>query len=468
MFAGLIIFPMVLSAQYKNLVIDFATKDIKIPEAKTGDYFNITVKNINLNLYKIEIVYNDSILPAGPDFPTPAVPGTDAITALLDNMKDIKTLSEALYASTRNPGTKGLNADKFLMPPQNKGKNQTADNKKEKILPELANNQTFIHQQENNIKKLTLSIDSLELKVKALGVSYLLLDTGLQRSLISGFSYSSILWASNRIHDRIRTMISLVETWHNDFRGFFQTQGPDIINDTLLNDICSKLENGYSELLDKAFGLEDSLRSDKIGKWLQSMAMLQNNAVTKYTTLPILIKGDFARVKIAIKPLSKEFTLPDYKTELIFPGPPPRYIGTGMSFYYSGLYDEAYSVKAFAGKDSTVYSLVDENAMHGEIGIATLLHFGRKFKGDCVGYHLAIGPAISFSKPVKPRLMLGLGFSAGRKQLITADILFAGGYCERKSNAFELGKEYSAEPAQVTVSKLKISYAIALGYTYKF
>lgn len=454
---GVMIHPK-LSAQVDTKVdtnntieINFRTKEVKMPRKnlKNGDLYYLKIADINMNLYKISFDNKDSTITSSVSFPTFEIVGLDGLTKLLANLTELTTFSENMIKPLFGlPKVSGL---------------------KLQIIDEMNENTIFLKRREGELIGINLSLDSLNFKIQTLYLSYLANDVTLKNELKGNFSYKDILTTSEKYRTYIKTLIKTIQDNSILYAKFYTENKPVIDNDTILKKIDKDLKEAYSTTIDSAEKVYTSIGSEKVIGWLSSIIHLQNNSGTDFISLPLQLNGDITTLTLNVEPKKEEYGLPKYQTELSFPAPHKIYIGIGMSFYTSTLYNDAYSVKANVIDSATSnYSIIDEKPTKNEIGIATLLHFGRKLENCDIGFHGSIGPALSISKTVKPRLAIGAGLSYGKKQMLTFDILGMGGFVDRKSEVFSINDSYSSRPEQITVSKLSFGWGISLGYIYKF
>lgn len=256
----------------------------------------------------------------------------------------------------------------------------------------------------------------------------------------------------------------------------FITTNPDIAillikesKDTLLK----REHEGFLSQIDKSIEIFDKglelFSPDTVKVYLKSLILLENNAGNEYVSLPLHHSGDISKLKLTISPKNPEFGLQTYKAEYQFPT--RRYFaGVGISLYYAGFKNEAYSVLETVNIDTTSdFTIRSEDLPKGEVGFAALLYVGGVMKNDWLGFHGCIGPALSIDEKARPRLAVGGGISIGqRRSMISIDMLFMAGNTEVLSNVYEEGKIYSSKPEQVTVSNLSFAGGLAIGYIYKF
>ncbi len=214
----------------------------------------------------------------------------------------------------------------------------------------------------------------------------------------------------------------------------------------------------------------------KINEFLIGLINFENNSERQYLSLPIQHNGDLNQLKVEITPKKPEYG-PSYKVEYQFPAK-KFYAGIGGGFYYAtSMRNDVYSSREEKVSDSiSDFYVVNENQKKGEIGFNTLLHVGTKLFNcnssggrNLFGLHATVGPSISLNASPQLRLSTGVGFSIGKERnMMTIDLLTMTGYVQRLSNVFEEGVAYNLKPEQPTVSKLRSSFAIGLGYIYKF
>lgn len=439
-----------------TIEINFKTKEVKMPRKnlKNGDLYYLKITEINMNLYKISFDSKDSTITSNvSSFPTFDMVGLDALAKLLENLTERTTF----FMPGKLPGV-----EKLSVPDIQEQKNKL-------ILEQMNKNIIFLKMQEDKLIGINHSLDSLNLKVQTLYLSYLANDDTLKNELKDNFNYRDILKTSEKYRSDIKVFIKAIVDSSIVYVKFYNENKPEIDNNTILKKTDKDLKEAYSTTIDSAEKVYTSIGSEKVIGWLSSIIHLQNNSGTDFISLPLQLNGDITTLTLNVEPKKEEYGLLKYQTKLSFPPPHGIYIGIGMSFYASTLYSDAYSVKANVIDSATTnYSIIDEKPTKNEIGIATLLHFGRKLENCDIGFHGSIGPALSISKTVKPRLAIGAGLSYGKKQMLTFDILGMGGFVDRKSEVFSINESYSSKPEQITVSKLSFGAGFSLGYIYKF
>jgi hypothetical protein len=466
-----------LFGQADTIRIDFKTKRVELPQSmKYGDLCYLKISNINMNLYKINIDSKDSLFISNVSFPSFDMIGLDNLTTLLSNMTELTTFSQSLLSSNKNATEFNTLSNNGQTRFPKYGSNEADNVKKNLVDPDKENIIHEINTRITELKKLgpvlerqNLSIDSLILYIQISYLSYYTNNTIIENPLKNKISCSDILKKSEEHRSEIKEIIKYLEVNTTSYAEFYSKNKLKIDNDTDLKRADKELKEAYSSSIENASKVYESVSSEKVIGFLKSLIYVENNSSTTFTSLPIQLKGDITTVNIKIEAQKDEFALPKFHTELDLILTNRIYIGTGISFYTSNLHNDSYSVRAIVADSLNAnYSIVEENLNKKEIGIATLLHFGWKTCIDNFGLHLSIGPALSISTTIKPRLTFGGGISYGKKQRLTFDILGIGGFVDRKSNVFSVNENYSEKPSQITVSKLSFGYAFSFGYIYNF
>jgi len=484
-----IITPVALLAQNKSaekyinpnsieeIIFDFKDKKFisnlrELDSLKEGDLYQLKITNINMNLYKVIIKGKDSTINSNVDFPMFESVGLNALSTVLTGLSPLSTFAiqtgNILNEMPNKDFTKFIKSSNlaFLQPSL---KEQKENESVRTQMNEFIDNLKY---KGNELRNINLKIDGLKLSIQKKALSYMLADLNslYYKELDGDLNFDTILAQSEKLRIIIKKVMKQIEEKTKEYNEFVKKNKTIIDKDNELKKMNNELKKAFTATAASADKVYTVIDADKVNSWLSSIIHLQNNIIPEYLSLPMQLNGDFTTLEISIGPKKDEYGLPKYQTEIKFPVPQKTYICIGMSFYFSSLCNETYSIKAtMVDSTTTDYSIVDEEPKESEIGIATLLHFGKKSeKIENLGIHFTIGPALSISNTVKPRLVLGGGFAYGKKQMITIDILGMAGYVDNKSEVYDINEIYSSKPEQITVSKLSFGIGIAIGYTYKF
>lgn len=214
----------------------------------------------------------------------------------------------------------------------------------------------------------------------------------------------------------------------------------------------------------------NNLSYSKAKDYITQLSKLYSRNENTVTSPQYTFNGNATTIKLYVK--KNDLTRTDVEEDSLLvkiPKISKSYFLTGLGYYYSGLRDDIYSeVKTvtIAGKDtSTSYSYNKENA-GGEMGIASFLKFGNKIYKDHVGLHASLGVGVSISPKIRPRMLLGVGASFGRTNMISIDFGMIAGYVERVSNSFDTSKVYSAQNSSFLYSKLASNTFVSIGYLF--
>lgn len=432
----------------RTLYINFGNRRIKsIPKKlDDGDIYYVVIDNINMNLYKVSLANKDSIITSKVEFPTLDLPGLETLTSFL------KEFSSSFSEPDDESVEFGKKPKKTLQFPI-------------KIIPDsLGKIKAYLIEKGRQVERINYDIDSLKLSVQTLRLSYLVKnDTTWRVKLADSLDMRSVFERSNSLRSELKKIIRNVEKnkkaydqFESDIKGFEKLK--------------KEINTLFSTVLEAGAKVYTTMNAENVSAWLQSIVHLENNSETTYRFLPLQFRGDFGKVNLSIVPKDEDSGLSSYETEIWFPHPQKRYIGAGISFYYGfGFKNASYSILENRSDSDTTYTIVDENISKGEAGIAALVHGGWKIcKSDLISIEFTLGPAISLTDNPKPRLAIGGGFAFGKRQKFTINGLFMLGNVDRLSKKYSLTESYEVRPEDVTVSDITTSFALSVGYVYKF
>jgi hypothetical protein len=485
----------------KIFKLDFKTKrfnDIeKLEYLKKGDFYQLQIDGINLNLYKVIINVKDTIVTSNLTFPTFDLASLGGIGDLLAKI-DFSAISTSNFTSgsSANKTAQEILSDKKLSLGKQSFSLEEISNKgfkelstawnpndaqaiKELFEKRINKGKKEIQKSDNLLNSYRHKIDEVQLSIQYKIFSYLVLNNPnpLFQGLSVNLKIDSILKQIDTLRKEIKYLSISIMKQQSEYSEFTSTENIiKVLKDEKNKDLIEadkKLAEAFVVSLNNAEKLYDGISSEKVSGWIKEIIYKENNSNSSYTSLPQQLKEDQTKFNIQIIPAKEEYGLPTYKTEIQFPHLKKFYVGIGMSFFYAGLRNDAFSTKATVVNDSiTNYQIIDEKVKRGELGLATLIHFGwRPYydkERDWLGVNLVTGPALSFSNNAKPRIILGAGVAFGRENMLTINGILIGGFVERKSKVYNPGETYSISPDKVTVSKLAGSFGISFGYIYKF
>lgn len=503
-----------VSKTNRQLTFDFKTKrwtEIPNGDIKKGDLYYLKITGINQNIYNIKVNKKDSTITTDVTFPSLDMLNIDLFSSLLGGLASMSTSAPPVVKDALEIGKavaiektdfQALNGDAFFL--AMKDPTKLADSEKEKIknaFQKLAELNTKIDSSKFELIKkinklserdrvaatmlstrqslalnvqylrdLNFAIDTLNNSANQLSLSYLVKDADSPpyKLLKKDFSFEKMILTTSYLRNQIDSLKKIIKDAQNEYAKFSTEHQKIIEKEDSLKEDDKKLKETFASALENADKFFQNISADKVRALLEAIIFLENTKDAVYEATPMQFDGDVNNIEIWIEPRDPKYRDQSYYTKYSFPLR-TNYAGIGVSFYYASLKNEAYSIKAESVDTTTRYRLVDEKNEAGEIGVAALLHFGGKFEGtDLWGGHVTIGPAISLSNKIKPRLAIGGGFSYGRKQMATLNILCVAGYVDRLSKSLNLTEPYASKPENATVSKLSAGIALSLGYIYKF
>jgi hypothetical protein len=445
------------------ITMDFKSKALILPKRtlKQGDLFKVRITNLNQNVFKVNINKTDTNVTSSVSFPTFASIDLNGISDWISKLSSLTTTipkSTSPYKNYRaeTPEERAIRI--------NKEKLIKLNDSIFKFIPVLLYFQ-------KSLKDNTIKLDEFNFNVQKKILGYYVLDSGqFNNHLDNSIVIDSILPTVARLRSEIKHSIDSLFIKYFEFKLYTLQQIETIENtENKMKSFVDSLHKAFIGLDTLSMKVYNNLDAQKCIALIRPLINLENNNSMTYESLPMMLDSTFSILTITISPKADSTGLPSYSTfKISIPKAPKTFIGVGISFFVAGLSNDHYSIIADTANKS--YNLIDEEKSTEEIGIAALLHYGVKFKKGKLdmGYAFTIGPAVSISNVIKPRLATGLGLTMGRKQMITLDVLCMTGYVDKLSKGYNTSDTYNSKPTQITVSKLSAGIAIAVGYIYKF
>lgn len=458
------------SSTSKVIELDFKAKkfntDIKSLKLSKGEFYNVEIKNINMNLYNVSLSKTDSIISFNNEFPTLSLIGLESISTLLENITAFtkSTISE----STESDKSKKLN--NFLSYTDTKD-SLFVLNKLDRIQEEVVNT---VNQLENESKKINNFLTSLN----SLQFQYYVLQYDYEKTMLFDSLQLKYEDASKKVIEFNKSLNEIeknLKVAKSDLEILLTMNAyKDFINN---NFDIKKQYNSIKSIVEKSIEetskAKDKIKEEKINEIYLKLIHLENNSLRSYKSMPLQFNGDIAEITINITPKKDEFNLQSYSTVIKFPTN-KFYAGIGGGFYRANFKNENYSTIENKTSDTTsTFNLVDEQPANFEIGFVSLIHVGTKIftnkTNNLLGIHFSLGPGISFISKPQVRAAVGGGLSVGKsKNMLSINALAMVGPVNVLSRAYNLETQYEVQPENMTVSKLKVGCAFSLGYIYKF
>lgn len=452
---------------------DFSTGKKTLPpnisKIKPGDFYQIEVENINLNLYQVNLGVTDTSTDKALDL-TKLASGFGPVSTLIDNIITSRTSVSFNSLVASNPAAIGnlqnnlatikasttesiTSAPPIITSPLIEQililMSESVESKSKSIKGTESAIDLFLATTKLDIKKSFYLaapqpvvvdvnyISSFELKYKTLQSKYSIQEIELKKK------YDELL------------------KFHRDNQIFIPP------TDTArVNQLMEKVKELNKKVTDNISKLKGKFTDKAMVEISSSMYDGIDNVNRKYHSVESQLLNDQATIVLNIVPRDSASNLNQFHPVLKFPTYKKLYFGIGSGGYVSGLKDSTYSIRGTAFTDSTnSYSLVEENSSKIELGFNAMLKAGYSIN-QYFGIHVTGGAGFSFSNPIRARFMVGAGISVGRKHRITLDGGFIGGHVNSLSNAYDLETTYKELPESVVVSTMKESSFLSLGYIF--
>jgi hypothetical protein len=447
-----------------EILIDFKTKkEPKLEKANKlseGDFYKIKVDNINPNRYKITLNAEDITVTSPLATPTFKDISLDGLSKLTSSFKISSGLTQQFNnlesSITFNQDFNNLLATFPLI--------NTSATIKEKINTFSDNSKNY----NESLSKIKMKYDNVKMEFYKFRI-----DKFKQDNTNNTYNLDKVFNNFNEIRNSIGDLKLKISAFQNEFETFIST---DIIKAHLAlaankddKENTDKITSFIKEINVKINEFIEAVSAENVDKVLKSIVFLSND--TSFTSLPIQFRKDQAKVILTFTPVedAKNYLQTESMT-FYFPGIMKDYWSIGTSFYYAfNMLNERFSTLGITDEnDDTTYIIKQEEDVKQEFGMALLMRYG--WKDKCIkslGYHFSFGPGVAIEKDIKPRLLLGGGFSLGKKHSITLDAGFLAGYVDRKSSIVDFSQTYTIKPENLTVTKLDYSPYLSLGYMYK-
>lgn len=434
-------------------------------DIKKGEFYQIVVEQFNPNRYSIQIKTRDSVFSTPLEVPTFESFSLDALTSRVSSFNDESAGSTAGPEPTYSQKIQNLKSNKKNIP--------NDESKPEETLKNL------IQFEEKRLLVLTQLLGEQHSLFDALKYDvYTYRINTLKESLSSiTFDFDNSQTEATSIRDNTNEISKLATQFKSDYDkvidkepiSTFLKNNPEIKKQT------DNISKTYITLLTKLNEFSGQTSADNVEKLLRSAVFISTEST--FRSFPIQYHGELEKLDISFTPKDSTSNLQaENIPTLIFPIKPEnekRYFSVGTSFFYSFLKNQRFStVLSTAAPDTeATYSVVEEDESNGELGMAVLMRFGKKWysekkKNELFGAHWTLGPGITIDEQIRPRLLLGGGISYGEKHNIVIDLGGIAGFVDEKSNAVDISKRFSANP-DPTVTKLKLNVFFAIGYMFK-
>lgn len=453
-----------------------------VESLKKGEYYRLRISHINLNLYKVSVNGKDSSSSTAVHFPTFGDFGLDAISTLVGGVGTVVSKVTTYAEKGIAPLDTLLNANSIRSAAKINSKRQgmglygdieafvPTDPKMHDIQQRLNAFSAEIGAKTATLVQVRTSIDSLQLVVQLRMLELKQVGT----PTTGGIDFKKTLARVLALRDQLQKEQKEIAKQQKAYQAMLDEDGVKKIieSDDETKALNGRVADGFSKLQSTVTEAIASIDASKSAALLEGLQVLEANAGHTYVSAPIQYTGGDAKVDVSITPLKPEYNLQTYATSFRFPLANPRYVGVSAGFYGCNLYNDAFSTSSRTlianGDTSQVYDLVNEESVRKEFGADLLFSYGRKLRdGGSFGYHFVIGPGVSLTEKVRPRLLVGGGISLGKDHMVMLNTGAIIGFVDRRSNAYHTDGPYAGEPGSPTVTRLDGALFLSIGYLFK-
>jgi hypothetical protein len=450
--------------KHSEIVVDFSTTQKVIPlpqELKRGDFYQIRVKKINLNKWNVLINSADTTLTTRLSTPTFADLQLDALNNLVAAISSSTNLvKQTPEISEKNLFVNAL-SDVEAMTYISEIDSMKASEKE--IKDKINNTNSLLSEKTTDHNSFARRIDDLKFNVAKKQLAAI--DNSNQLDI--EFNVENAIEEIEDLRQKLGELQETLGKNEKEYLIFFEKKKKEIESNENFKKADKALKERFSSLKGNISKMQEALKSENSIALLKSIIFLKDKD-DEYISLPIQFKSELAEVRLQFLPKDSLLGESPRTIDFIFPTQKKSYWSVDASFYASSLYDESFSsITEVISENEKDVSFVEEDVTKAEIGVATLIRRGLNSVDPEKGIHCVFGPGISISDKIRPRLLIGGGYSIGKKHGFSIDFGGIAGYVERKSNAFNINDTLSEVPNSLTVSKLKVGVFIAFGYIFK-
>lgn len=455
-----------------NKTIDIS----QVEEIEKGEWYQLKITGINLNNYQVILDNSDSILISALSVPDIQTFSLEAISKALEGI-DQSGISTIFKQSI--PSFGGLFMPKLMELNNNIDIVKQADDiwfealekqEEEKVIAivkaEMMGFEKEITEFKNSLENVRTEFDDW-----AFNIYQYELDAKKNIPKVTDFWKKKPLETIIEIRSRSNKLKAKIFKSQEKYKAYSEGLSDEIKKMDAHKKLDKAIKEAYTKLIEVAEIAQKGMTADVVKKILLPIIELDNNKSRTFFSLPQQFKGEQATVTLQLKPWGKSQSQ-TYPTSFKFPIKSGNYKGVGVSYYFGGLHDDVISAIGEVAPGDTIqtFNLVKENVTKVEMGTALLLRIGKKMKKHPkVGGHGTFGLGLSLSDKLRPRFLAGGGLTFGKIHMFAIDAGFLAGYVEKESKVFENRQSGLLEnPADTTISTLKCSYFVSLGYVYKF
>lgn len=461
-------------SQPKKVVFNFETKKFCVNELEKlqeSDFYQLHITNLNGNLYKVSMDTKDTISEQKVNVPT--FGGFD-----LDNLSKV-IAGITSFSAELTGATVSLSGEEFELKGKKSTKSSKPLSKQEQVRNTaildakklIENTKKKLLGLKEKIFKLKVDIDELvfqtEYYIRKSDVEFesQIAGSGLH---LSTFNMSTLINAIGQKRAALILLNSEIGTEHGKYIDDMKPHLLTLVDNASLKASDESINKSFEEFNKTVGAALDSINADKMGAVISRIILRENNRKYEYLSPPIQYSGGVGILKFTITPRSDDGLLQSYSTSIKFPlrNKPVTVLGAG--FYTALLKNEVLSVAGTKNGTDTSYSFVKEDDRKGEIGVYASINRALPIGKKNTFLNITVGPALSLSDKVRPRIIVGSGLSFGKRNMLTIGVGGITGYVDRRSKLLETVQTFNVKPESGIVSKLGFGGYVNIGYQYNF
>lgn len=470
----------------KEIIFDFSTKkfennsDKQLEDLKIGDTYQLVIKNLNPNLYKVALEKKDSAVEQSLPEDLFGKINLEILKNLVGSLSPIGNIAGAAtlpieqsnqlmeFMVNQKMSTFNSNDISRFFTEINPA-SEEPENKK--IAQELLDDMMdFQKEKLRDIENINNSIEDLKIKyllhLKSVEVEFSSTSLHYNSLFDPALSISDIKTDFLRIRSMIKNLLDEIARNYRNYKVETTLLKTTIENTEKLKKANINIVKVHEEQSKTLSIISKTFSAEVFDKMLSALIKMENGSNNVYRSLPIQYSKNFNTLEININPRDPKGNLHPYSTTIEFPVIKNDFWGGSTNFFYSNLYDRGYSsISEVNSNQDTIFKIKEENIATWQFGVAAMVNYGRKFSNDSKNsWNIGIGPGAVIGNKIEPRLLIGGGiaFAGNNRFLLNGGIII--GPTEVKSNTVDLSKEYIERPTDMTISKNQVGGFISLGY----
>lgn len=449
----------------------------KLHDLKEGSYYYLKVTDLNTSLYKVSLGKTDSTTSVALAIPGFQSFGLDALTKLIAGISPIGGLSTPMpFAKQKQI----IDTSQFFLETDEQDFKRKMQESFHALVPKPPSDEDIartliegyrivLGEQLQELKDAHDEIEDLFFNYNRYQIKAAVEFTGTDPV------YQTTNLSLNALYDNLKKSRRVLNDLDDDVTGTFETYGTQIKrfetvikNNESLKKADEQARAAYQEFTTSLAKIKQSVSSENTLKYINSIISVLNNERRTFRSLPMQHTQEQTTLDINIQPRDEKSLLNSFQTQLTFPKKKyDKFWGVSSGFYISTLHDEAYSARGVyvPESDTTVFSLVKEKPGKAEFGINMMVRRGWTI-GELSYFQLGLGPAISVSDKIRPRLMAGMGVALGKKHVVLFDVGGVIGFTDKLSEAYNTSENFSAKPENLSASTLKAGAYFSVSYLF--